>query len=204
MTAFLVCFSVQLFYSPEFMGKFSNCRRVSTYRHCNENYLNSQLEKKTGISQGARQTWKRKQANGARENAGAMPRLVLGLYLIGCISGWHESNLDQSKSQSNFYRFRYWMQMILTNFKLAQNTLKFPILVLKVKEGYSLIGHKSDRICLPKEISPNKSTDISFRSSQGRLKPVKSLCFLWRIFLLLIFRLFLKYLLKLLNDYVDS
>lgn len=135
-------------------------------------------KKKTGISQGARQNWKRKQANGARENAGAMPRLVLGLYLIGCISGWHESDLDQSQSQSNFYRFRYWMKMILTNFKLEQNTLKFPILVLKVKEGYSLIGYKSDRICLPKEISPNKSTDISFRLSQGRLKPVKSLCFL--------------------------
>ena len=133
-----------------------------------------------------------------------MPRLVLGLYLIGCISGWHESDLDQSQSQSNFYRFRYWMKMILTNFKLEQNTLKFPILVLKVKEGYSLIGYKSDRICLPKEISPNKSTDISFRLSQGRLKPVKSLCFLQRKFLPLIFRLFLQYLLKLLTDYVDS
>ena len=84
-------------------------------------------KKKTGISQGARQNWKRKQANGARENAGAMPRLVLGLYLIGCISGWHESDLDQSQSQSNFYRFRYWMKMILINFKLEQNTLKFPI-----------------------------------------------------------------------------
>ena len=91
---------------------------------------------------------------------GGMLRLVLGLYPIGCISGWHKSDLDQSQSQSNFYRFRYWMKMILTNFKLEQNTLKFPILVRKVKEGYSLIGYKSDRICLPKEISPNKSTDI--------------------------------------------
>lgn len=131
-----------------------------------------------------------------------MPRLVLGLYLIGCISGWHESDLDQSQSQSNFYRFRYRMKMIFTNFKLAQNTLT--ILVPKVKEGYSLIGYKSHRICLPKEISPDKSTDISFRLSQGRLKPVKSLCFFLRRFLPLILRLFLQYLLKLLNDYVDS
>lgn len=92
--------------------------------------------------------------------------------------------------------------MIFTNFKLAQNTLT--ILVPKVKEGYSLIGYKSHRICLPKEISPDKSTDISFRLSQGRLKPVKSLCFFLRRFLPLILRLFLQYLLKLLNDYVDS
>ena len=70
--------------------------------------------------------------------------------------------------------------MIFTNFKLAQNTLT--ILVSKVKEGYSLIGYKSHRICLPKEISPDKSTDISFRLSQGKLKPVKSLCFFWEDF----------------------
>ena len=131
-----------------------------------------------------------------------MPRLVLGLYLIGCISGWHESDLDQSQSQSNFYRFRYRMKMIFTNFKLEQNTLT--ILVPKVKEGYSLIGYKSHRICLPKEISPDKSTDISFRLSQGKLKPVKSLCFFFEKILPLTFRLFLQYLLKLLNDYVDS
>lgn len=162
------------------MRKFSNCRRVSTYRHCNENYLNSQLKKKNrNIARGQIEL-KAKTGRRSAGKRGGMPRLVLGLYLIGCISGWHESDLDQSQSQSNFYRFRYRMKMIFTNFKLAQNTLT--ILVPKVKEGHSLIGYKSHRICLPKEISPDKSTDISFRLSQGKLKPVKSLCFFLRRF----------------------